>query len=157
MKLYEKHEALRDKFEVLAFHDPRAKTFEELDEKLERIIEKRWDGKTLPFPILLDATGKTVKAFGIRGYPTNVLIDPEGRVVKGHAPRSILEKKLEELAPPEPEPKAEGRTRSRSAPSPSQGSPRTTKAAPKKQDEGDGKSPSPRQNRVHWFEPNRST
>ena len=71
------------------------------------VIEKRWEGKTLPFPILLDATGKTVKAFGISAYPTNVLIDPEGRVVKA-ARRGRAREKLEELAPPEPETNPEG-------------------------------------------------
>ena len=96
MKLYEKHAAIRDKFEILAFHDARAKTFEELDEKLAPIIEERWGGKALPFPILLDATRKTVNAYGISAFPTNVLIDPEGRVVKGNAEKNF-EKKLEEM------------------------------------------------------------
>ena len=81
MKLYEKHDSLRDRFEVLAFHDATAKTFEELDQRLKLVIEKRWGGKSLPFPILLDSTGATVKTFGIRAYPTNVLIDPEGRIL----------------------------------------------------------------------------
>jgi hypothetical protein len=106
MALYEKYAAIRDKFEVLAFHDATAKTFEELDEKLESIIEKRWRGKALPFPILLDPTRATLRAFGISAYPTNILIDPEGNIVKGNAEKN-LEKKLEELAPPEPEKKPE--------------------------------------------------
>lgn len=97
MKLYENHDSLRDRFEVLAFHDATAKTFEELDERLKLVIEKRWEGKPLPFPILLDSTGATVKAFGIRAYPTNILIDPEGRLVRGNAEK-MLESKLEELA-----------------------------------------------------------
>jgi len=97
MKLYDKHEPLRDHFEVLAFHDATAKSFEELDKKIQRVTETRWDGRTLPFPILLDATGATVKAFGIRAYPTNILIDPEGHLVRGNAEK-MLESKLEELA-----------------------------------------------------------
>ncbi len=106
MALYEKYATIQDKFEVLAFHDATVKTFEELDEKLEPIIKERWDGKALPFPILLDPTRATLKAFGISAYPTNILIDPEGKIVKGNAEKN-LEKRLEELAPPEPEKKSE--------------------------------------------------
>ena len=97
MKLHEKHASLRDRFAVLAFHDATVKDFTELDEKLAPVIEKRWGGKTLPFPILLDPSRATINAFGISAYPTNVLIDPEGRLVKGDAEK-LLEKKLEELA-----------------------------------------------------------
>jgi hypothetical protein len=97
MALYEKHAALRDKFEVLAFHDASVRTFEELDEKLAPIIQERWNGKALPFPILLDPSRTTLKAYGISAFPTNVLIDPDGKVVKGNAEKT-LEQKLDELA-----------------------------------------------------------
>jgi hypothetical protein len=97
MKLYEKHASLRDRFQVLAFHDATVRNFAELDEKLAPVIEKRWGGRTLPFPILLDPSRATVNAYGISAYPTNVLIDPEGRVVRGNAEK-LLEKKLEEMA-----------------------------------------------------------
>jgi hypothetical protein len=70
----------------------------ELDEKMEPLKEKYWKGRSLPFPILLDATGETLRAFGISAFPTNVLIDPEGRVVPGN-PEEILKAKLAELAP----------------------------------------------------------
>jgi Redoxin len=83
MEFYETHQADRDRFEVLAFHDASAKSFAELDEKLKPLIEQRWKGKSLPFPILLDASGATVKRYGIQGFPTLILIDPDGRVVKG--------------------------------------------------------------------------
>ena len=33
MSFYEKHQDERDRFEILAFHDGTAKTFEELDRK----------------------------------------------------------------------------------------------------------------------------
>ena len=83
MEFQTAHEAQRDQFVVLAFHDQTAKSFAELDEKLKPVIEKQWKGKSLPFPILLDATATTVRAYGIQGYPTVLLIDPEGRIVKG--------------------------------------------------------------------------
>ena len=93
MEFYEKHKADRDRFEVLAFHDAKAKNFEELDEKLKPIIEKHWKGKSLPFPILLDASGETVKNFGIQAFPTVILIDPEGHLVRGGS-EALLEEKL---------------------------------------------------------------
>ena len=92
MEFWATHEADRDRFEVLAFHDPSAKTFAELDEKLKPVIEKHWRGKSLPFPILLDAGGATVKRYGIQGYPTTILIDPEGRIVKGGSELMLKEK-----------------------------------------------------------------
>ena len=92
MDLYDKYEAQRDRFEVLAFHDGTVKTFEELDEKMEKTIAVRWKGRSLPFPILLDASGTTVKQLGISAFPTHVLIDPDGNVVKGD--EKLLEKKL---------------------------------------------------------------
>ena len=93
MKLYEEYADQREHFEILAFHDKTVKTFDELDEKLEPIREKYWEGRRLPFPVLLDATGRTTEAYGIRAYPTNVLLDPQGRVVKGN-PEKLLAEKL---------------------------------------------------------------
>lgn len=97
MKLYEEHKDQRDRFEILAFHDARAKTFEELDGKLEPIIKDKWGGKALPFPILLDPSGDTIKDWGIRAFPTMILIDPEGKLVKGGGEKE-LEAALKELA-----------------------------------------------------------
>ena len=53
----------------------------ELEEKLKPVMEARWVGKPLPFPVLLDSTGETVKAYGITSWPTSFLIDPEGKIV----------------------------------------------------------------------------
>ncbi len=90
---YEKHKDKRDKFEVFAFHDPAAKTFEELDKRLPGLREKYWKGKPLPFPILLDSTGETINGWGIRAFPTTVLIDPQGNLVrlKGHGMKAYEE------------------------------------------------------------------
>jgi hypothetical protein len=93
MEFYRRHHDDRDRFEVLAFHHPSAKSFEELDEKLKPLIDKYWGGRNLPFPILLDASGATVKSFGIQSYPTTLLIDPEGRIVRGGS-ETMLVKKL---------------------------------------------------------------
>ena len=96
MDLYEAHEKHRDKFEIIAFHDGRVKDFPELDKKLESIKKSVWGGKDLPFPILLDASGETIKTFGIDKFPTTILIDPEGKLV-GEAGEDALEAKLPKL------------------------------------------------------------
>ena len=95
-KFYEKHKAQRDKFEIFAFHSPSAATFEDLDARMKGIIATKWNGKDLPFPSLLDATGTTLKNFSIRALGTHVLIDPEGKVVQGDGEKT-LEKALQAL------------------------------------------------------------
>jgi thiol-disulfide isomerase/thioredoxin len=87
MDFAEAHAANRDKFVILAFHDPQATDFAMLDEKLKPIVHGPWRGRMLPFPILLDTTGQTVKDYGIEHWPTVILLDPEGRVVD--YPRAI--------------------------------------------------------------------
>ncbi|AGA31480.1 redoxin domain-containing protein [Singulisphaera acidiphila] len=87
MDFAEAHAADHDQFVILAFHDPEATDFAMLDEKLKPIIRGSWRGRMLPFPILLDTTGQTVKDYGVSHWPTVVLLDPEGRVV--HYPRAI--------------------------------------------------------------------
>lgn len=80
-------------FEILAFHDGSVKSMAELEEKLEPVKKKRWGGQDLPFPVLLDQTGETLKRFEIGAFPTLVLIDPEGRLV-GHGSLELLQKAL---------------------------------------------------------------
>jgi hypothetical protein len=94
--LYEAHKNHRDKFEILAFHDGTVKDFAELDPKLESPRKRFWRGRDLPFPILLDATGETIKDWGIHAFPTTLLIDPEGKLV-GQAREEELEEKLPPL------------------------------------------------------------
>jgi len=94
---YEAHREHRDKFEILAFHDDTVADFKELDEKLKPISKDMWHGKDLPFPVLLDSTGQTLKAFGITHFPTLVLIDPDGRLVG-----EVRDEALEEKLPPLP-------------------------------------------------------
>lgn len=95
---YEDHTAHRDKFEIFAIHDDGVKSFDELDKKLAGIKKKYWRGKDLPFPILLDGKGKTHKRYGIRGWPTGLLINPAGELV-GEASVAALEAKLPPLPP----------------------------------------------------------
>ena len=82
---YEEHAEHRDQFEILALHDGTVKDFDEMDAKLEETKNSLWGGRDLPFPVLLDAPkgdhGVTTETFGIRSFPTTILIDPEGKLV----------------------------------------------------------------------------
>jgi hypothetical protein len=83
MEFYKEYADCRGQFEILAVHGKRANTLAELDRRLENIKRDEWGGETLPFPVLLDATGEVLKAWGVQGLPITVLVDPEGRVVRG--------------------------------------------------------------------------
>jgi thiol-disulfide isomerase/thioredoxin len=83
MELYDEHEADRDKFVILAVHGNGVEDFADLDKKLVPIVRDTWQGRPLPFPILLDDDGLTFEAYGIQGIPATVLIDPNGKVVEG--------------------------------------------------------------------------
>jgi hypothetical protein len=91
-KFYEKHKADRDKFEVLALHDGTAKSLAQVDEKTKASKEKYWGGKDLPFPVVL-LSAETIKEWEITGFPTKVLIDPQGNIRRGD-PEKILAKAL---------------------------------------------------------------
>ena len=80
--------------------DDKVKDFTSLDKELESVKDTWWDGKDLPFPVLIDATGTTQKNFDPQGYPTTLLIDPEGTLV-GEVGAEALREKLPAL-PPKP-------------------------------------------------------
>ena len=72
-----------------------APTFEKLDALLEsRGTIKKW-GQNLPFTIVIDNSGETVKTYGIEAYPTTLLIDPEGNVVEDGSEKMLVEKLAE--------------------------------------------------------------
>lgn len=97
MDFAERHSDQRDRFVILAFHDPQIRSFDELAPYLERFKAKHWGGRDLPFPILLDTTGATERAWGIVGYPTNVILDAEGRFVDISYSHHDVERVLEIL------------------------------------------------------------
>jgi len=82
MALYDEFKDRRADFEILAFHDTQAKSLADLDERMKPLEAEVWKRK-LPFPILLDDTGTSLRTFGVTSFPTLVGIDPEGRVVRG--------------------------------------------------------------------------
>lgn len=84
-KFYEEHPAAAEQFEVLAVCNTakeKALTIEAFDALVAPIVEKVWDGKALPFPVLVDGEGATAANYGIIGWPTTLLVDPEGKLVK---------------------------------------------------------------------------
>ena len=49
-------------------------------DSLEQV--KAWiEREEIPFPVLYDAGGATADRYGIRGYPTQFLIDRDGQVI----------------------------------------------------------------------------
>ncbi|MBL8880636.1 MAG: TlpA family protein disulfide reductase [Phycisphaerales bacterium] len=80
MKFADDNKAHQDKFEIITVHDTSAKSLADLDEKLKKVEERSWGGKKLPFPIILDNSGQTLRAYGVQGFPTLVVIDPDGKV-----------------------------------------------------------------------------
>jgi len=81
MDFADDHAIDRDKFAIVTVHERNVTDFADLDQKLKPIVARVWRGRPFPFPILLDTSGSMPRDYGVRSYPTAVLIDPEGRVV----------------------------------------------------------------------------
>ena len=95
---------LHDKFSkhgliIIAIHDDSLGSIEELQQKLKVLSEERWSGWQIPFAIALDgggekkiegtdrsARGATSAAYGIQAWPTSILIDRDGNIVKKFHP-----------------------------------------------------------------------
>lgn len=99
MAFDDKHKADRSRYAILTMHCGAGRmpdNFSAIDTKLPELEKSLWNGRKFPFPILIDSTGRTQKAYGINAYPTAILIDPDGNIVaQGHA--GIEEKLAEEL------------------------------------------------------------
>ena len=86
IEFYEQHRQQRDQFEILSIcidFEGEIKSMADLDKTLGPIVKHAWDGKQIPFPILLDPTFKTWERYGLPGLGTVLLVDPEGKLVKG--------------------------------------------------------------------------
>jgi thiol-disulfide isomerase/thioredoxin len=81
MDFADDHAIDRDKFKIVTVHEREVTDFAGLDEKLKPIVARVWRGRSFPFPILLDTGGSMSRDYGVRYFPTAVLLDPEGRVV----------------------------------------------------------------------------
>jgi hypothetical protein len=78
----EAHRGYADRFQILGFHDATLPSLEALDHHMAVLQKRLWGGKPLSCPVLMDPSGETIRTFGIDEYPTLVLIDPEGNVLK---------------------------------------------------------------------------
>ncbi len=98
MDFIDDHAADRDKFAIVTVHERNVTDFADLDKKLKPIVARTWRGRPFPFPILLDTSGSMARDYGVHGYPTAVLIDPEGRVVDfGRKPTELGSQVCEEF------------------------------------------------------------
>lgn len=77
----------KEPVEWIAIHDASVEDIAELDERLPDLGRQFWDGKPLSLPTVLDEVaddgyrGATISKYGVRSWPTVVLIDREGKVV----------------------------------------------------------------------------
>ena len=94
-----------DDVQIIAVHDGTLSTIAELETKLKQFQSQNWNGRELPFPVVLSAneTGEDnqtsvplIKSYGITAFPTTVLIDQDGNVVTFVHPAE-LEKTKEKI------------------------------------------------------------
>ena len=92
--LFDLHEKFADKgLAIVGIHldgDGEVDTAAKLDAKIAGFKKEVWKGKDLPFPVALtsghrdddgESRGGIAGAYGIRSYPSTILIDREGKVV----------------------------------------------------------------------------
>jgi hypothetical protein len=102
------HDAYHDRgLVVIGVHDDSVADIDEMKSKLEPIRRRLWSGRQIPFPVALDggggekseaSHGTTTAEYGIRSFPTAVLIDRQGHLVsKFYASSDASIKRLQEL------------------------------------------------------------
>lgn len=84
IEFYENNKDLKDSFEFISVHNKHALAtdFDVLDKSLadRKIVEERWNGKNMTWPLMIDGNAVTAREWGIFGYPTMAIIDPEGKL-----------------------------------------------------------------------------
>jgi thiol-disulfide isomerase/thioredoxin len=79
---YHDNQHQRDHFEVIFVHASDARDFAIVDEKMPGLAARHWGiGKPFPFPMMLDADRDIASSYGVRLFPTEILVDPSGVVV----------------------------------------------------------------------------
>ncbi|MFK7739673.1 MAG: peroxiredoxin family protein [Planctomycetota bacterium] len=78
----EQHPDQEPPYAVVLLHSGKAESLADLDQKIDAagLREKHWDGRQLPFPILIDPEAKTAKSWKLRWTTNTLLIDPEGKL-----------------------------------------------------------------------------
>jgi thiol-disulfide isomerase/thioredoxin len=110
--LIDLHEKYHDKgLVIIAIHNDSMNSVEELEKEIKKLSKEHRNGKKIPFAVALDGggdckiegtelttRGATTAAYGIWRWPTMVLIDKEGKVVKEYSccggDTEVLEKLL---------------------------------------------------------------
>jgi beta-lactamase regulating signal transducer with metallopeptidase domain/thiol-disulfide isomerase/thioredoxin len=118
-QLMELHDLFGNKgLVIIAVHDASVASFEQLNSRTEQARERYWKGRDLPFLVALDGKAQTppkesdqtghgamTDSYGIRSFPTTILVDREGRIcseVNVHAAKEVLARMLDtELPQPE--------------------------------------------------------
>jgi len=98
MELYDEFEPFGVVFVVI--HDTTIETGEVLTKKLTEISAAAWEDRELPFPMALDAgekSGATHAAYGIRQWPTTLLIGRDGKLVGQFSPWGELRTQLRQM------------------------------------------------------------
>ncbi len=111
-ELIDLHEKYHDKgLVIIGIYDDLYNSVEEIEKEIKELNIRYWNGKMIPVALdeggdcKVEGTKKTVSgattaAYGINGFPTMVLIDKEGKVVKqyyyssGDGSAEVLEKLL---------------------------------------------------------------
>ena len=111
--------ALHDKYhdkglEIIALHDNRVKSMRQLGQRCRRARKDIWGGRALPFHVAIDgdaqtripgfpkryvASGPMVATYGINAFPTSLLIDKNGILVKQIEVRVPLKQMAKEIGP----------------------------------------------------------
>jgi len=98
MDFYRKNATSRGKFEVVGVYvdvDGENETLADIDRNgLSAIEANVWNGQRVQFPIVLDNSFTTYERYGVPGFGTVVLVDPDGRIAQGDAStlQAILDK-----------------------------------------------------------------
>ena len=82
----EAHAEDRDRFQILSVFndlDGEIRTVADFERHLAPIVAHVWGGEDLPFPVLIDPSTHNYERYNLQGYPSDFLIDPRGRLVKG--------------------------------------------------------------------------
>ena len=97
---------------IIGIHDDSLNSIKDLEKKIDELSKNNWDNKKIPFPIALDgggnqniegnsrsAKGINTAAYGIQKWPTIIIIDKQGKLIKEYNRKGdteIIEKLLSE-------------------------------------------------------------
>jgi len=98
MDLYDEFEPMGVVF--VAVHDTTIQTTDKLQEKLIELRTQAWQGRGPPFALALDTgekSGAVHAAYGVRQWPTTVLIGRDGKLAGQFSPQGGLRPQLQQM------------------------------------------------------------